>query len=186
MATLKNYDKINLFPGLLPEKKTKEIKTDFSFELTDALTAPILTFSQSWADCIPERFLKLVPLARLMNLRSGKQEATWVEGVVYIYTRTLEAPMDSEWTDIYTHISCKTLEVWFKEDRWKYVQAPPVLSKWMLKKLNDLLRHIYTKRREILKNRIKEAEKNINIEATAKGTKKVRTQPAVQQTTFNF
>jgi hypothetical protein len=66
--------------------------------------------------------------------------------------------MDSEWTDIYTHVSCKTLQDWFNEDHWKDVGAPPVLSDWLRSKLDGLRRHIYNKRREILKGRLKDQE----------------------------
>lgn len=156
-------------------KQKQKTEDSFVFDLVDAISAPVLTFSQSWADTIPKRMFDILPLARMIALKQEEALATYAECVIYIYTRTLEAPMDSEWTDIYTHVSCKTLQDWFNEDHWKDVGAPPVLSDWLCSKLDGLRRHIYNKRREILKGRLKaqeaagmkvpeEAEERSNIE----------------------
>lgn len=141
-------------------KPTQKEKSDDSyvFDLVDAISSPVLTFSQLWADMIPKRLFGILPLARMIALKQGEQLATYVECVIYIYTCTLEAPMDSEWVDIYTHVTCKTLQDWFNEDRWKEVGAPPVLSERLHSKLDGLRCHIYNKRREILKSQQKAEE----------------------------
>jgi len=146
----------NLF-DIEPVSKNPKPKCESSyiFDIVDALSAPILTFSPLWSDTIPKRMLQIVPLTRMKALMKQEQLATYAECVIYIYTRTLEAPMDSEWTNIYTHVSCKTLEEWFNEDHWKSTIAPKVLSDWLLSKLNGLRQHIYNKRREILKGRLR-------------------------------
>jgi len=72
--------------------------------------------------------------------------------------RSLEAPMDRDWADIYTHVSCSTLESWFGEDHWGKVDAPRKLSEWLSSQLNDLRIRIYNKRRELLKRKIKSKE----------------------------
>jgi hypothetical protein len=82
---------------------------DPSFDLVDALNAPVILFSEEWADVLPERFLKNIPIARLAAILQHKPLATYTECVLYIYTRTLLGPMDVHWTNIYTHISCQTL-----------------------------------------------------------------------------
>jgi hypothetical protein len=66
--------------------------------------------------------------------------------------------MPSDWTDIYTHVSCKTLQEYFNEDLWAEVGAPTKLTDWLQSKLDDLRRHIYNKRREILKTKLKQQE----------------------------
>lgn len=147
---------INRMPKEVERRKTDD---GYVFDLVDALSAPILTFSQLWADVIPERVLNIIPISRMIALRKAEQLATYEECVVYIYTRSLEAPMDSEWTDIYTHITCKTCEDWFQEDHWDVVKAPRELTDWLHSKLNNLRHHIYNKRRDILKKRLRDEER---------------------------
>lgn len=132
---------------------------DGAFDLIDALHAPILTFSASWADSIPDRLKQIMPLARMAALIKGEEMATYPEIVAYLITRSHEAPMDYEWTDIYTHVSCKVCEQWFQEDHWEAVRAPKELSTWLQGQLDDLRRHIYRKRRERLKKQINENKK---------------------------
>ena len=157
-------------PVIQKEEREEKSAGNYVFDIVDALTAPILTFSQSWADTIPKRLLDIIQMARLKALMLREETATYAEGVVYIYTRSLEAPMDSGWTDIYTHITCKTLEEWFGEDHWNETKAPKELSDWLSSKLNDLLRHIYIKRRKMLKERFKEHDKT-EKEVVKTGTK---------------
>lgn len=137
------------------QKTTQRSQDNFVFDLVDVLQAPVLTFSMSWADTIPQRLLDILPIARMIALKQNEQLATYAEVAIYIYTRTLEAPMDSEWVDIYTHVSCTTLQQYFNEDHWQEVMAPATLSDWLQSKLRDLRRHIYDKRREILKKQLK-------------------------------
>jgi hypothetical protein len=145
-------------PVPLPPKQRSDRskqETDFAFDLTDALRGPVLTFSTSWADTIPRRLLDIIPMARLIAVKEGEPLATYPEVAVYIYTRSLEAPMDAEWADIYTHVSCTTLQQHFQEDHWQEVKAPRQLSAWLQSKLRDLQKHIYDKRREMLKKQLK-------------------------------
>jgi hypothetical protein len=142
-----------------PDPKQKHKTADSCiFDLADALRAPVLTFSEQWADAIPKRLFDILPIARTKALMLGEHSATYAECVIYIYTRALAAPMDSKWTDIYTHVSCKTLQEYFNEDHWDAVKAPAELTKSLQSKLDGLRRHIYDKRREILKTKLKQPE----------------------------
>ncbi|WP_143774019.1 hypothetical protein [Niastella vici] len=134
------------------EKKTGNA---FSFDLLDALQAPVITSNQMWADTIPERLLKNLPIERIIAYKKGEQMATYLECSIYLYTASFEAPMTHEWADITCHVSCKVLEDLFGEDRWDLVNAPKVLDDYRTSKLNELRRQIYTKRRELLKKRSK-------------------------------
>lgn len=135
--------------------KNKEVG-DSIFDLVDALRSPVLTHSEAWKDLIPERILHTIPIARMAYLVQKKEYATEEEAVVFIMTRAFESPMTSEWTDIYTHLSCKVLERHFKEDHWDDVMAPRELDDYSRNYLlNPILKHIYQKRRMILKNRLK-------------------------------
>jgi hypothetical protein len=150
-------DLFNYEHGIAKPKEKSKSEDSFVFDLIDSLTAPVLTFSESWPDTIPQRLLEVVPLARMQALLQKEQLATHLECGIYIYTRTLEAPMDSEWTKIYCHVNCKVLQDWFGEDHWESVGAQKELDQWLKPKLYKLRSHIYIKRREILKKRFKEA-----------------------------
>lgn len=143
----------------IPVPQQPNVKKDYIFEILDALSAPMLTFSQLWVGAIPQRLLDIIKLSRMCALKKGEQLATYPECVIYLYTCALEAPMDSDWTDIYVHLTCQTLADWFNEDHWDEVKTPKQLSEWLAGKLIGLRRHIYNKRREILKQRLKSEEK---------------------------
>ena len=176
-------------PSLFPDPpaaeptKTAEKSNDEAFDLLDALQAPILTHNVSWADTIPERLRKIIPIARQVALKNDEDLATYAECCVFIYTRTLEAPMTSDWTNIYTYVSCKTLQDWFNEDRWEAVHAPRELSEWLQHQLDGLRRHIYRKRREILKRRLKTDQP---AASPAEKEKPSVSLSAVQQSLFEF
>jgi hypothetical protein len=125
----------------------------------DALTAPVITFSQAWADTIPKRLLDEIPLARLISLITGEQKATIPETVAYIMTRTLESPMNHDWVEIYIHVSCQMCEQYWKENHWDKMQATRNLNDYQKRLLEDLRCWIYNKRREVVKSRMKSYEK---------------------------
>jgi len=130
-------------------------QVDPSFDLLDALNAPVIVFSQDWADTLPERFLKMLPTARLAATLQHEPLATYIECSLYIYTHSLLGPMDMLWTNIYTHVSCQTLSDWFGQDCWQAMDAPRILSNWEQSKLLELRRRIYETRRKVLKQRLK-------------------------------
>jgi len=132
---------------------------DFAFDILDALQSPFLTFSTAWADSIPGRVVEIIPLSRMIALMKHERTATYAEVSAYMITRSFEAPLDYDWVQIYTHVSCKTLQDWFNEDRWEIVHAPRELSHGLRSQLDHLRHCIYEKRRQILKDRMKEKTK---------------------------
>ncbi|HVU97719.1 MAG TPA: hypothetical protein VHE34_20990 [Puia sp.] len=155
---------------------------DFVFEIMDALQSPILTFSHNWADMIPGRIIEIIPIARLAALLKKERTATYVETTAYLFTRTLEAPMPSDWVDIYTHVSCRTLQIWFGEDRWEDVSAPKELNDWLLSQLSGLRDKIYERRRKILKDRLKGS----NSMKEAESVQRSRPPAQNQQSSLSF
>ena len=135
--------------------KTKNADSkEFVFTFMDILTAPIITFDASWADTIPERVRKLITMQRIIVSITKENTATLAETVAYMMTRTFIGPMTSEWTDIYTHISCKLCEQEFGEDHWDAVQAPRKLDQYKQYKLEQLQRFIYDKRQLVVKKKM--------------------------------
>lgn len=139
---------------------------DYAFDIMDALEAPVLTFSHGWSDMVPKRIYDIIPLARMKALMMHEEKATYAECCAYMMTRSLEAPMDYEWTDIYTHVSCTVLQEWFNEDHWDAVKAPRELSQWLTSQLNSLRVHIYEKRRKLLKEKYKSCRGNKTSKST--------------------
>lgn len=135
-----------------------QLKSDFAikdavFDLMDALQAPILTFDTSWADMIPDRLKKVIPIARMKACMQNEELATYPEITAYLYTRSAVAPMDSNWTDIYCYVSCVVCEQYFQEDHWNDVEAKTI-TPWQMSELTQLRRKLYNRRRELLKKQM--------------------------------
>lgn len=73
-----------------------KIAEDGIFDLMDALSSPVLTHASTWKDCIPDRLIKIVPMARMKSLLLQEKYASLAETCAFIMTRTYEAPMQSE------------------------------------------------------------------------------------------
>jgi hypothetical protein len=134
-----------------------DINDKMSFDLIDALQSPILTHDTSWADTIPQRLLKVIPVARMASLAKHEELATLPEVTAFMYTRVAIAPLTGEWFEIYMHVSCKVCEDYFHEDHWQTLEAKKELSIYEQTQFLLPLRHfIYEKRRKALKERMKE------------------------------
>ena len=133
-----------------------QAKKEFTLGFMDMLTAPILTFSSAWADSIPDRLLKLITMERLVQGMLKLEYAGDAECVAYIMTRTFESPLNHDWCDVYTHLSCIVCEKNWKEDHWEQTKAPRKLTDWQEKQLLMPLRlWIYKRRRMHVKDRMK-------------------------------
>lgn len=140
--------------------KKNKIVEDSVFDLMDALSSPVLTHSQIWTNDIPDRLIKIIPMARLRSLVLQEKFASLAEVCAFIITRTFEAPMSREWIDIYTYVSCKVCEEWWNEDHWKTGIAPESLTDYEEKQfLMPLRLWIYERRRKVLKQRLKDLPK---------------------------
>ena len=155
------------------------------FNLMDALRSPVLTFSTSWADCLPKRLLDIIPMARLKALIQHEELATYPEVTAYIMTATLEFPMHGEWVNIYTHVSCHVCEMWWGENHWEQVTDRRELSSDEERDLRMLRQWIYEKRRKTLKERMKSEKINPKtlIEVETMPKKEI---PTLQQLQFEF
>jgi CO dehydrogenase/acetyl-CoA synthase beta subunit len=101
-------------------------------------------------DTIPERVKEQIPIQRiLMNMMylNGKipqRIGTDAEALAYMYPRTMEAPMDRDWVDIYVYLGNQLAKSCGTEipDDIKMESLPEDLQR----KLDHLKRWIYEKR----------------------------------------
>jgi hypothetical protein len=82
-------------------------------ELVGALTDPIIVMPGGWGDTLPVWIKEAVTIERLIsNMKQLKGEiitATDAEAVAYLYTASLEAPLDGDWVEIYLYLASKVI-----------------------------------------------------------------------------
>lgn len=127
----------------------------FAFYFVDILQGPIMTYTTEWADCIPQRLIRLIKMARLVAGMKKEELATLPEVSAYMITRTFLAPMDNDWTQIYTFVSCKVCEEHFGEDHWAEICPDKKLNDYQKDLLLRLRRWIYEKRQLAVKKKMK-------------------------------
>jgi hypothetical protein len=141
--------------------KSKNAEQDaFVFHFMDILTAPIMTYDQSWATAIPERLKREITMQRTISGIKQEEMATMAEVVAYLITATLSFPLDSDWVDIYTHAACTVAEECWQEDHWQTVQAPRTLGRNQTEDLTRLRRWIYERRQGNVRKKMKGAEQS--------------------------
>lgn len=114
---------------------------DYADLLAQALQAPLMV-AGAWADTIPDDLRAQVPLQRLVKLRDGHdwQEATDAEVTCYLYTASLEAPMERDYAEIYLYLA----------KGWKPAigdLAPDTLTPDQERKLREMKHDLRTRQR---------------------------------------
>ncbi len=121
-------------------------------EIVGVFTDPILVFPGGWGDTLPEWLKNAITLERLeMNMRALKGEemtGTDAEACAYLYTASLTAPMDSDWSQIYLYVASKTYA------RNKDKQVPEdirveLLNDYQMSELNRLKAWLYRQRTRV-------------------------------------
>jgi hypothetical protein len=130
--------------------------TDWAFDITDALRSPIVS---PGGQVMNDRYRKLVPVARLKKLMKHETTATDIELALYLSEASLQAPLDGEHTDIFTHVSCNCEKEYFNRDMYDEVEAPRVLSSYLQGLKTSLANKIYNSRRKHLKEILKKNHK---------------------------
>lgn len=91
-------------------EKTKKEADKSLVAAARALTDPIIVFSQSWADCIPDWLSAEIKTQRLLQvMRSEKDEATDAEALAYVSNASLCQPLDHDMVDIYSYLFTKVM-----------------------------------------------------------------------------
>lgn len=138
-------------------KQTKKVKDDFVFDILDCLSSPIIVFKSAWQDAIPKDLLGNIKLSRLMCSISHKKMASLTEALAYMMPRTFEAPMPTEWVNIYTWLGLQYAKHALNKDQLEAMSdiAPKELSDYETGLLNNLRDWIYHQRRQALKDVLK-------------------------------
>jgi hypothetical protein len=148
------------------QQKPKESKMgrtpEKAFEnLVGVFTDPIIAYPSAWMDTIPDMIKEQVTIQRLIAAIAGDEMATDAEVAAYIYPRTLEAPIDHDWTQIYLYVTTKTCEMAHQEVP-EDIRVTK-LTDWEMNDLNDLKRWIYKKRIEARGGRRREEKQQAKI-----------------------
>ena len=143
-------------------KSNKKRSNDFVFNFMDCLTSPIIVFKSAWQDTIPKGILKNIKLSRLLCSMQQEEMASLTETLAYMMPRTYEAPMPTEWVNIYTWLGLQYATQFKNSDQLNAMTeiAPSELSEYEIGLLNNLRRWIYDKRRKALKDKLKNVEKS--------------------------
>jgi len=91
--------------------------------------------------------------------------ASLTETLAYMMPRTYEAPMPTEWVNIYTWLGLQYAIQFKNSDQLNAMSeiAPSELSEYEMGLLNNLRRRIYDKRRSALKNILKNSKNSESI-----------------------
>jgi hypothetical protein len=87
-------------------------------EIAGVFCDPIIVFPGGWGDTLPEWLKGAITMERLeMNMKALKGEemtGTDAEACAYLYTASLTAPMDYDWTQVYLYVATQTYRRWGK------------------------------------------------------------------------
>jgi hypothetical protein len=117
--------------------------------LVGTLTDPIIVFPSPWQDDIPEELKQQIPLERLvMNMKvehEGKGVPVGdVEALVYMFPRSMEAPMSDQQMRLYSHCFNQAMKFMQREVP-EDLKARP-LDDYDMHQLDDLKRFIWDRR----------------------------------------
>ena len=145
--------------------------------LVDVLVDPIIVIPGGWGDTLPEWIKNQITLERLAQnmkaLKGEKSTATDAEACAYLYTASLEAPMDSDWTQIYLYVAGKVVS------RAKDTQIPDdikvdSLNDYQMKLLKDLKDWIYEQRVKHRQEKQRAEKAQAMAEAKARAPKQLK------------
>lgn len=151
----------------LSKKPVKDNVSNFAFDVTDALSAPIVSFPSPWNADIPKEVINNIPIARMCALMQGEQFATIPECVAYIMPACLEFPLNHMWAQIYLHVSTLYVRNFRKQEVPDDIRVEELTDNYHKRLLLDLRRWIYERRRKHLKLRIKTQDKQAKTQVVS-------------------
>ena len=151
----------NIHPKKQIKKLSNREKNNFLFDILDPLQSPIIVHNWQWGNNLPNSILSRIREQRLLYSLQKKETATFAEVVVYLYTASLQFPLNNEWTDIYIYSSLEFYKNINDKERQKYIKEIIVkenLDNYTLSMLNNFKNWIYRKRRDALKEKLRKKE----------------------------
>jgi hypothetical protein len=146
-------------------------------ELVGTFFDPIIVMPGGWGDNLPDWLKSQITFERLAQnmktLKGEKLTATDAEACAYLYTASLEAPMDSDWTQIYLYVAGKVIS------RAKDTKIPDdirvdSLNDYQIGLLRDLKDWIYRRRLKARQERQKIEQAQAMAEAKARAPKQLK------------
>ena len=134
--------------------------------LIEVFTAPLIVWPSSWQETLPDWIKPEITFQRLIQVMKGEDDlATDVEALAYMYPRSLEAPLDHDWTVIYCYLSTKVMESRMVRQGVTVPDDVRVdkLDDYQEQKLKELKRWIRERQRKVLEER-RRAEKKAEQE----------------------
>ena len=159
----------------------KELEKGIS-EIVGVFTDPIIVMPGGWGDTLPDWLKQTITLERLtMNVKSLRGEpitGTDAEACAYLYTASLTAPMDSDWTQIYLYIAT---QVYRRQGKGN---MPTDIS---VDKLNDeLMRDLHRLKDWLYQRRTKIRQERDRAERRQKREGETARREAEQPALFDF
>jgi hypothetical protein len=144
---------------------------DWIEDMVGALTDPIIVYPDTgWEQDLPEPIRKRLPIDRLIHLmRQQKGEIPYdvacdTEALLYLFPRSLAAPMGELWTDIYCYLFNQVMGG-MKVDIPDDLKEHNKLSAYDMNELNRLKMFIHRKKLEARKARRKRAKTADSVKA---------------------
>ena len=129
-------------------------------ELVGAFIDPILVVPGGWGDTLPDWIKSQITLERLAQqmkvLKGEKPTGTDAEACAYLYTASLTAPMDHDWTEIYLYVAGKMAA------RGKNAQIPDDIKVDSLR--DDQMRDLQELKDWIYQRRLKHRQERRRVE----------------------
>ena len=148
-------------------------------EIVGVFTDPIIVFPGGWGEDLPEWLKSAITLERLgMNIKALKGEemtGTDAEACAYLYTASLTAPMDSDWTQIYLYVASKTAAYHKKTEVPEDIRVESLTGE-QVSDLNRLKEWLYRKRTDV---RLERARAERRQKKEEKAAQRKQEQPAL-------
>ena len=119
----------------------RKIDKDIS-EIVGVFCDPIIVFpAGGWEDTLPDWIKPAITMERLLecmrSTKEGDPTATDAEALAYIYPRTLAAPLDHDWVEIYVYLTTQVVRR-HKQTEFPADMARETLTTDQMRQLNDL------------------------------------------------
>jgi hypothetical protein len=156
-----------------PKKPKERPEGDWISDIVGVFYDPIIVSPGGWGDTLPDWVKQAIKLERLMmNVKvvHGEQPTgTDCEAMAYLYTRSLEAPMGHDWSQIYLYIAGKCYERWgsihgFKSSLPEDIRVTE-LDRNQMSDLNELKGFIYRARIKARKEKERQERREKKQEA---------------------